>query len=267
MLHKPNEVLRKSLHIAFGLCAFTLKWLPWWAAAIVAACAVAGNFIVLHRIVGTRVARHERGWDVGIVLYPLSVLALILVFRNHLQIAAAAWAILAFGDGFATMIGRRIRIGPLPWNGDKSWGGFIAFFIAGSAGGIAIAMWMGGLAVTDVIITVLVCAIVESAPLGVDDNVTVPFAAAVTFAVLSIAPPGQWYVLPPRAHVWLAIHTALALGGWLLRTVDVSGLFGGWLVGAVILLGAGWPLYVTLLTFFFIGSIATRVGYARKRRM
>src|SRR6266511_4337105 len=105
MSHQPNEALRQSLHIAFGLFAFTLKWLPWWVAAIVAACAVVGNFIVLHRIVGTRVARHVRGWDAGIVLYPTAVLALILVFRNHLQIAAAAWVILAFGDGFATLIG------------------------------------------------------------------------------------------------------------------------------------------------------------------
>src|SRR5712691_11558973 len=156
-MHEPNEVLRKSLHIAFGLCAFTLKWLPWWAAAIVAACAVAGNFIVLHRIVGTRVARHERGWDVGIVLYPLSVLALILVFRNHLPIAAAAWTILAFGDGLATLVGRRMPVGPLPWNRDKSWGGFIAFLLGASAASIAVALWMGGLAVTDVIVAVLVC--------------------------------------------------------------------------------------------------------------
>src|SRR5438105_4403832 len=123
MTHQPNETLRQSVHIAFGLCAFTLKWLPWWMAAIIAAMAVIGNFFVLHRIVGTRIARHERGWDAGIVLYPLAVLALIVVFRNHLPLAAVAWTTLAFGDGFATLIGRRLRIGSLPWNRDKSWGG------------------------------------------------------------------------------------------------------------------------------------------------
>ncbi len=80
MAHEPNETLRKSLHIAFGLFAFTLKWLPWWVAAAVALCAVFGNWLLLHRIVGTRVARDERGWDWGIVLYPAAVLVLILVF-------------------------------------------------------------------------------------------------------------------------------------------------------------------------------------------
>ena len=43
MPHEPNELLRKSLHIAFGLFAVTLRWLPWWLAAGVAA---AGGLIV-----------------------------------------------------------------------------------------------------------------------------------------------------------------------------------------------------------------------------
>src|SRR6476469_6660045 len=91
MPHESNETLRKSIHIAFGLGAVALRWLPWWAAAIIAACAVAGNMVLLHRIVGTGVARHERGYDAGIVLYPLAVLALVVVFRHHLAIAAVAW--------------------------------------------------------------------------------------------------------------------------------------------------------------------------------
>ncbi|HEV8659290.1 MAG TPA: DUF92 domain-containing protein [Thermoanaerobaculia bacterium] len=265
MSHQPNETLRQSLHIAFGLFAFALKWLPWWLAAIVAACAIVGNFIVLHRIVGPGVARHVRGWDAGIVLYPMAVLALILVFRHHLQIGAAAWVILAFGDGFATLIGRRARIASLPWNRDKSWGGLLAFVIAACAAGAAIAIWMGGLELTDVLAAVIVGAIVESLPLRVDDNVTVPFGAAVTLTLLSI--PFVGYLVWPRTKVWLVIHTALALAGWLLRTVDLSGFIGGWILGAIILLGAGWPLYVTLLTFFVIGTLATKIGFARKKRL
>ncbi|HEY3055981.1 MAG TPA: DUF92 domain-containing protein [Thermoanaerobaculia bacterium] len=265
MTHQPNETLRKSLHIAFGLFAFTLRWLPWWAAAIVAACAVLGNFMVLHRIVGTRVARHVRGWDAGIVLYPMAVLALILVFHSHLPIAAAAWVILAFGDGFATLIGKRMRIASLPWNRDKTWGGLIAFVVAGGAAGAAIAAWMRGPSLFAVIAAVLAGAVVESLPLRVDDNVTVPFAAAVTLTLLSI--PFAGYLVWPRTRVWLVIHTALALAGWFLRTVDLSGFIGGWILGAIILLGAGWPLYVTLLTFFVIGTAATKIGFARKKRL
>jgi uncharacterized protein (TIGR00297 family) len=264
MPHETNETLRKSIHIAIGLFAFTLKWLPWWLAALVAALAVLGNFMVLHRIVGTRVARHERGWDAGIVLYPAAVLVLILVFRNHIPLAAAAWTTLAFGDGFATIVGRRWRIASLPWNRDKSWGGLLTFVIMGAAAGLAVAWWLGGITEHAVLHAVLAGAIVESLPLLVDDNITVPFASAV--AALVTALPAAAYVPWPRTKIWLIIHTVLALLGWAIRSVDLSGLIGGWILGAIILLGAGWPLYVTLLAFFVIGTLATKLGYARKAR-
>ena len=73
-VHSTNETLRKSIHTVFGVCAFALKLIPWWAAAGVAAIAIVSNWLVLHRIVGKSVARHERGYDAGIVLYPVAVL-------------------------------------------------------------------------------------------------------------------------------------------------------------------------------------------------
>ncbi|HEX7832017.1 MAG TPA: hypothetical protein VF787_20340, partial [Thermoanaerobaculia bacterium] len=108
--HTTNEYLRKALHIAFGLFAFALKWLPWWAAAGVCVVAIIGNFAVLHRVVGRGVARHERGYDAGIVLYPVAVLLLVLVFHDRLVFAAIAWALLAFGDGVATLAGKAVPI-------------------------------------------------------------------------------------------------------------------------------------------------------------
>src|SRR5438132_8153424 len=65
--HETNETLRKALHIAFGLFAVALLWLPWRIAAGIAVLAVIGNWLVLHRVFGRGVARHERGWDEGIV--------------------------------------------------------------------------------------------------------------------------------------------------------------------------------------------------------
>ncbi|HEX9494014.1 MAG TPA: hypothetical protein VGA33_12175, partial [Thermoanaerobaculia bacterium] len=63
--HTTNETLRKSIHIAIGCLAVTLKWLPWRIAAAIAALAAIGNWLVLHRLVGKRVARHPRGFDAG----------------------------------------------------------------------------------------------------------------------------------------------------------------------------------------------------------
>ena len=135
--HHTNEMLRKSIHIAIGFFAVTLKWLPWRLAAAIAALFVIVNWLVLHRVVGKGVARHERGYDAGIMLYPLAVCVLILIFNWHISLAAVAWVILAFGDGSATLAGRAMPIAKLPWNHDKSWGGSLAFLIIGGAAALA----------------------------------------------------------------------------------------------------------------------------------
>src|ERR1700719_748231 len=93
--HHTNETLRKSIHIAIGFGALALKWLPWRLAAAVAAVFVVLNWLVLHRVVGKRVARDARGYDAGIVLYPAAVCALIIIFNWHIALAAVGWVILA----------------------------------------------------------------------------------------------------------------------------------------------------------------------------
>lgn len=263
MPHTTNELLRKTLHIAFGAFAFSLKWLPWWAAAGVCVVAIIGNWLVLHRVVGPGVARHERGYDAGIVLYPIAVLLLILVFHDRLAFAAIAWALLAFGDGVATLVGQAMPIARLPWNRGKSWGGFLAFLAAGFAGGLAVAYWMDYRAPFVVLIAALAAAITESLDLGVDDNVTVPAAAAVALAIASINVVHA-YAVWPDTPAWLIVNAALALVGYFARSVSFSGAVGGWILGAILILGAGWPLYVALLAFFVIGTGTTKLGYARK---
>lgn len=263
MQHTTNEVLRKLLHLGFGLVAFALKLIPWWAAAGMAAAAVLANWLVLHRIVGRSVARHERGFDAGIVLYPAAVLALILVFRHQLHYAAVAWALLAFGDGIATLAGKSMGIAPLPWNREKSWGGLLAFLLLGGLSAFALGYWMDYRMPLVLIGATLAAAIVESLPLGIDDNVTVPLAAGVTLVVLGIEAVHPFAVWPQTVP-WLVANGILALAGYFARSVNFSGAVGGWVLGTILILGAGWPLYVALLGFFVIGTAATKLGYARK---
>jgi uncharacterized protein (TIGR00297 family) len=263
MAHSTNETLRKSLHIAFGFVAFALKLIPWWAAALVAAAAVAANWLVLHRIVGRSVARHERGYDAGIVLYPVAVLLLILVFRNQMHYAAVGWALLAFGDGVATLAGKAAGLAPLPWNRDKSWGGFLAFLLVGGAMAFAIARWMDFHDPVALIAATLAAAIAESLATGIDDNLTVPFAASVALIVAGIHPVVA-YAAWPHTAVWLTVNGVLALLGYFARSVNFSGALGGWCLGAILILGGGWPLYAALLAFFIIGTATTKLGYARK---
>lgn len=269
-MHEPNELLRKSLHVVFGLFAFTLKWLPWWLAAGVAAFAALGNWLVLHRIVGKTVSRHERGWDAGIVLYPLMVMVLIVLFRHDLHIAGVAWATLAFGDGFATIAGRTLGEATLPWNRNKTWAGFIGFVLLAFPPAYLVSWHLSDVPTwwprwVIILVILLAGAIAESLDLGLDDNLTVPFAAAVAAWILlnTFAPQFQ---LDSRARTWLVINTALAVIGFVLRTVDVSGLIGGWVLGAVLIVCGGIELYLVLLTFFIIGTAATKIGYRAKAR-
>jgi uncharacterized protein (TIGR00297 family) len=261
---ETNEGLRKFLHIVFGLAAIALKFIPWRVAALIAAAAVIMNWVVLHRVVGKRVARHERGWDWGIVLYPAAVLALILMFNWHIEIAAVAWVIMAFGDGFATLIGRALPLVRLPWNGEKSVGGSIAFLIFGGAAALLMARLFGGPALWAVVVAVVAAAIAETLPLRLNDNVVVPSVAGGTLALLAIQPMAVGATMPPIPWPWLALNTILAILGYVLRTVDVSGLVVGWLLGTVVVLGGGPPLYVALLAFFVVGTACTKLGYARK---
>jgi uncharacterized protein (TIGR00297 family) len=261
---ETNEGLRKSLHILFGLFAFSLKLLPWRIAALVAAAAVVMNWAVLHRLVGRRVARHERGWDWGIVLYPAAVLALILIFNWHIELAAVAWVIMAFGDGFATLAGRALPLARLPWNREKSLGGFLGFLLFGGGGALAVAYFFGGPAYTAVAIAVVLAAIAESLPLHLNDNVVVPATAGAALAIFAIQPMLEWSVIPHIPWPWVALNTVLAILGYALRTVDLSGFLVGWLLGNVVVIGGGPALYVALLAFFAIGTACTKLGYRSK---
>lgn len=264
--HETNEMLRKFLHIGMGFGALLLLKIPWRYAALIGAAAIVVNWLLLHRIAGKRISRHERGWDVGIVLYPFAVTVLIVVFNWHLEIAAVAWVLMAFGDGFGTVIGQRLPLASLPWNRNKSWGGLAAFILFGGASAFAIARLFGAPHDVAIAAAVLVSAIVESLPLGLDDNVTVPFIAAAVLAAVAIKPIVALSEAPPIAWPWIIVNTVLAIAGYALRSVNVSGAVAGWVLGCVIIIGGGPPLYVALLTFFILGTLATKLGYARKAR-
>lgn len=261
--HQTNESLRKAIHIAFGFGAIALRWLPWRIAAGICLIAAVSNWLLLHKLVGRRVARHERGYDRGIILYPLAVGFLIVTFNWHIALAAVGWVIMAFGDGFATLAGRAAPLKALPWNRDKSWGGLIGFIVPATIGAIGIARLFDRPTIAVVLVTVLICAFVESLPTGIDDNITVPLAAAGALAALAIHPMVASEIHPPVIWGWIAVNTALALVGYALRLVDFSGAIFGWLLGDIVVAGSP-AIYVALLAFFILGSATTKLGYSRK---
>src|SRR5262245_17287834 len=139
-----SEAKRKLVHIAAVGFAFLLRELTWPQAVAMAMAAFLFNLMLLPRIGGKGMWRdheHGRGYPLGILLYPLAVLALILVFRERLELAAALWGILAFGDGMASVVGQALGGPRLPWNARKGWAGFLAFLVFGALGAAVLMGW------------------------------------------------------------------------------------------------------------------------------
>ncbi len=60
------------------------------------------------------------------------------------------------------------------------------------------------------------------------------------------------------------MNTVLAIVGYAIRGVDLSGAVMGWVLGCIVIVGGGPPMYSALLAFFVIGTACTKLGYARK---
>ncbi|MEZ6043312.1 MAG: hypothetical protein R3C20_22675 [Planctomycetaceae bacterium] len=196
-----RELKRRLWHMAPGLLAFglhveshadpitpTLRWI------VVVACAV----IALRIFHGFRhIQRQGEGTGASAVAgYALSVLLTVLLFPGHLEIGVAVLAILAFGDGSATLCGLTFRGPRLPWNRSKSWSGLMSFVVVGTF--MTTWVYWGethnpeaadppislGLALAIVAPAVLLAGVAESLRVRLNDNVRVGFVAAVAMSVM-----------------------------------------------------------------------------------
>jgi uncharacterized protein (TIGR00297 family) len=274
-------VLRKLVHIGVGGFAFLLRDVTSAGAALMAAAAFVFNWQVLPRIGGRglwREAEHAKGHPTGILFYPLAVLGLVLFFWNALWMAAAVWGVLALGDGMASIVGRGAGGPRLPWNPAKTWSGFLGFVVFGTIGAAVLIAWTSRLPLDPrawhaprtlgvAVALSLVCALVESVPTTLDDNLTVPLAGALVLPLLAQADPGQLATdpgLPGRVLLGLAVNAAVAVAAYFARSIDVAGAVSAIVIGTLITAGLGLRAFALMAAFFVVGSVVTRLGYRKK---
>ena len=186
---------RKWLHIWVAVTAVTWRWLPWPLVAAAVAATVLHNRWLLPSYWPAlfRPGEFGRGFRSGIVAYPLGVLLAVVAFRDRLDLAAAAWGVLAAGDGLATVVGRRAGGARWPWNPRKTIVGSLAFTGGGAVFAAVLATVVGTPSGTpwtvDLLSRLAPCAcaaaaasLVESLPLPIEDNLTVPATAALVLA-------------------------------------------------------------------------------------
>ena len=309
-----SERARQWVHIGSGGFALLLRVLTWQQAAFLAGVALAFNAFALPRLGGRQLYRpadHARGYPLGILLYPLSVLLTIGALRSRLDLAAAAWGIFAFGDGMATLVGERSRahaehapshaehaenpagteisagsadsawfIRRLPWNRDKSVAGTIAFVTFGAVAGSMFALWTRpaivapstpSFTVAAVAVAAVAAALVESLPVRLDDNISVPFTAAAVLWAASLVDVPAWSTSRAAVFATLPLATGfnavIAYLGYRAKTVSASGMIGGAVVGIVIFACGGAAAWLLLFLTFAAATAASRVGMPRKTRL
>ena len=277
-----SEIARQLTHIFAGSFALLLRWTHWWQAAVLAIAALLFNVLVLPAF-GRNVFRPgdlDRVMRSGIAIYPLSVLALILCFPHRPDIVAVSWIVLAVGDGLATMVGAHVRTAALPWNRAKSFGGLVAFVAGASMGGIAIAVWTArGMAtpppqwflIGAPVVAALVAGFVETVPIGLNDNISVPFTAAfVMWSLTHIEAASLSAALPmvsARLVPALAVNLVFGVLGYRARTVTLAGAMVGATIGIVTWLAAGGAGWTMLFATFAVAAAATRLGHQRKAEL
>lgn len=275
-----SEHRRQIVHITMGGFALLLRVLTWWQAALLAALALAFNLLVLPRVGGRALYRPSdvaRGFPLGILLYPIVVLLLILVFPRRLDLAAAAWAILAAGDGAATLVGQQVRSPRLPWNQEKTVAGTIAFMIAGSIAGIGLEWWTSGsvapkpsllFVITAPIAAAIAAGFAESVPIRLDDNISVAGVAALTLWAASLtsasAIAGAWPIVTSRLATALLINGVFAAAGWRAKAVSSAGAVVGAGIGVVVFVAAGPGGWIMLFASFLAAAVTSKLGWRRK---
>ena len=273
----PSEWRRKAAHAGMGLLAFTLRWLDWKAAAAIALGALLFNLFVMPRV-GRGIYRDpEKARDTGIVAYAAMVLVLILLFRDrYLPIAAAVWAMMAFGDPAAAIFGREAGGPRLPWNPEKTWSGALGNWAVASLASVLVVTFVTDRPLLPGAGMILVAgsaiyAFLESVRSGTDDNLVaaLPTALAV-FQLSTFAASGtpEWVrtVTIGWALLAAAVNALVAFATWRLGVVAGSGAVAGAAAGSLVLLAGGWEAYAVLWAFFLAGTLATRLGYRRKLR-
>ena len=275
-----SETMRQWVHIGFGAVALLLPFLHWYQATILAACAIAFNISLLRKIARGRLHRPvelAHTIPVGLVLYPTSILILLLMLPARVDIVAAAWGILAAGDGAATLVGRRYGSRRWPWNRGKSVAGSAALVIAGGAAGAFLCWWCRPVIIPPPylwfsigapIAAALVAAAVATVPIRLEVPLSVPLTAAATLWAASIVSEDlvveMISTLPAALLYAVPANAAVAFAGYKARTVSMSGAVVGAMIGTMIFVSAGWRGWTLLLACFLCAAVTSRIGLHRK---
>jgi dolichol kinase len=188
-INRIDERARKAAHIISNLSACLLIWiLGMQTTSYFVLLGTCIGILLMHlKILGIKIPGID-GWlrnvgregeipGEGALYNALGILFAISVLRDDSAAAISVILILALGDGFATYIGTRYGRHKLPWNRNKTFEGTIGF-----AAGAICALFV--MPVPATIFVVLLATIIESLPLKVNDNITLPVVSSLSYLIM-----------------------------------------------------------------------------------
>jgi uncharacterized protein (TIGR00297 family) len=118
------------------------------------------------------------------------------------------------------------------------------------------------------LVAAIIAGLVETIPIRLDDNISVPMTAAAVLWLASLITPET--IDGARVDVlsnlpWaIGVNAAVSYLGYRARTVSLSGTIGGALIGIVIYAAGGWRAWLFLFLTFFVATAASKLGLKRK---
>jgi len=184
-----------------------MKWISPWMTLFFVLLLLAYYAFVSPRLLPDTIKpqEHQLGYPLGKISYAGMLAVLLVLFRGKPFIVAGSWALMALADPAATLAGSAIRSPSIPWNREKTVLGTAAFFAVGLLGSLAMIMWINyppdpfplWLGFRLSLGAALIGAAVETLPLPVDDNISVPTASTI-FLALYIHP----FLLQANHEIW-----------------------------------------------------------------
>lgn len=267
-----SEDRRQIEHLAPVGFAFLLPYLPYWVAVGLAVLAIFYAVYFSPRWGTTR--EQEQGFFGGKVYYALTVLALLVIFPDRIYIAAAVWGILAVGDSLSNIVGRRFGHTRLYYNRHKTVIGSVTFWLAGTLAAWALLLWNFPSLSLEIYLPFLIysaiaaffCALAESLPSVIDDNLVIGWVGGMIFPVLLLVPQEASYFPAGWSEAIIVNLFAAVTARWF-RWLSWKGTILAFVFGILIWKSTSLPGFAVIAAFLILASLATKAGRGRKARL
>jgi uncharacterized protein (TIGR00297 family) len=277
----PDEVTRKSVHVATGVLIFFAPAFFPRAGAVVLIAAV---------FVAVNAAAYARGWlravhhsprkSYGTVYYPLALLLLAIpLWDSAPGIVVTGILVMALGDGAAGIVGETVRAPRLYHvTADRKSLEGSAAMLAGTLAALIAGVLVHGdrgpfsaaylsdapllLPVTLFSIALFATAWEAASSRGLD-NLTVPLMSVFALHLCFAAPDEA---AAARFIAGSGLGLLVGLLAWKLRMLTVSGAVATYLLAVTLYGVGGWKWTLPVFAFFLLSSMLSKYRKSRKAR-